>query len=305
MVLTNQFILSEIFVKPFVGIVHSFLTGLCSPGHTQGHNGSGISFLRLDMARMCRRMLRPLSGADQLLTHQTLYRSTNLISLAQSNQLALSTASPHDVLVADTLSLPHPLACFDFAICIAVIHHLSSTDRRVAAISAILDQLTGSAVGAGHAASAVKRSVPENGSETPCPVPDENLPRSPMPGHGPGQALIFVWALEQSSSRRGWKDGDEQDVLVPWVLKDKGKGSRAPTKKAMDIINDDGSKSDTQTAGFGLDEARKDQVFNRYYHLYRKGELENECKAAGGRVIANGYDKDNWWAIVEPGGRPG
>ena len=34
-----------------------------------------------------------------------------------------------------------------------------------------------------------------------------------------GEALIYCWALEQETSRRGYKEGDDQDVLIPWVLK--------------------------------------------------------------------------------------
>jgi tRNA (uracil-5-)-methyltransferase TRM9 len=79
-----------------------------------------------------------------------------------------------------------------------------------------------------------------------------------------------VWALEQKGSRRGWDEGDEQDVMVPWVLKS-GKGS-----------------------------TEADKTFQRYYHLYKKGELEEDVQRAGGVVLESGYEKDNWWAIASP-----
>lgn len=91
--------------------------------------------------------------------------------------------------------------------------------------------------------------------------------------HSGGRVLIYVWALEQRTSRRGWDDGDEQDVMVPWVMK----LSR----------NDYGVQSS--------------KTLNRYYHLYRQGELESDIAEAGGLVIESGYEKDNWWAIA---GRP-
>lgn len=82
-----------------------------------------------------------------------------------------------------------------------------------------------------------------------------------------GQALIYVWALEQENSRRGYKEGMEQDVLVPWVLKKKkGEG--------------------------------EDEVKQRYYHLYKEGELEEDVKTAGGMVLESGYSKDNWYSII-------
>ncbi|KAK9366498.1 S-adenosyl-L-methionine-dependent methyltransferase [Lipomyces kononenkoae] len=80
-----------------------------------------------------------------------------------------------------------------------------------------------------------------------------------------GTALIYVWALEQRNSRRGWDVGHGQDVMVPWVTEKEG----------------------TRT------------VVERYYHLYREGEIEADVEDAGGRVLENGYELDNWWVIIE------
>ncbi len=41
-------------------------------------------------------------------------------------------------------------------------------------------------------------------------------------------------------------------------------------------------------------------VFNRYYHLFQKGELEDlvlQTKKAS--IVKQGYDRDNWWCIIE------
>ena len=152
-------------------------------------------------------------------------RSTNLVRIASQHQ-------PHSSLVADNLSLPHPLGFFDFAISIAVVHHLSTPQRRIQALAAVLQML--------------RRST-------------EGGPR--------GRALFYVWALEQKHSRRGWDEGDNQDVMVPWVMKQ------------------------------GPEEGK---TFNRYYHLYRQGELEHDIVEAGGLVEQAGYEKDNWWAVATP-----
>ncbi|KYK55696.1 tRNA -methyltransferase TRM9 [Drechmeria coniospora] len=145
-------------------------------------------------------------------------RSASLVRLARAERHA-------DVLVADGLCLPYRRAAVDFAISIAVIHHLSTPQRRRDAIAHLLGCLR--------------------------PEPD-------------ARALIFVWALEQGESRRGWDESSEQDTLVPWVMRTKG----AP-----------------------------DATYQRYYHLYRKGELEADVEAVGGTVWESGYEKDNWWAI--------
>ena len=161
-------------------------------------------------------------------------RSSNLAKIATQHQ-------PHTSIVADNLSLPHPKSTFDFAVSIAVIHHLSTPIRRIQAIAAILEVL--------------RPSTKNQSGET---------------QNQGGKALIYVWALEQKHSRRGWKEGDDQDVMVPWVMKQK------PTA---------GSHEESKT-------------FNRYYHLYRQGELEHDIAEAGGLVLESGYEKDNWWAIA-------
>lgn len=158
-------------------------------------------------------------------------RSENLVRIAVNHQ-------PHSPIVADILHLPHPDAFFDFAISIAVVHHLSSPERRIQAITEILRTL---------------KPASEN--------------------HPGGKALVYAWALEQKNSRRGWDKGDNQDVMVPWVLKS---GS---------------SKGDSSDAP---------KIFHRYYHLYEESELERDIRQAGGRVLESGYEKDNWWAIATP-----
>jgi tRNA (uracil-5-)-methyltransferase TRM9 len=163
---------------------------------------------------------------------------------------------PHATVVADNLSLPHPPGAFDFAISIAVIHHLSTPARRVEAVKCTLDTL---------------RRPSSSGS------------------HDGGQALIYVWALEQKDSRRGWDEGHEQDVMVPWVLKQKKE--KKPKRDQKGAQFDD-------TASLEEEEKPGDKTFLRYYHLYKKGELEHDIEQAGGAVLEAGYEKDNWWAIA-------
>jgi tRNA (uracil-5-)-methyltransferase TRM9 len=103
-----------------------------------------------------------------------------------------------------------------------------------------------------------------------------------------GRALIYVWALEQKDSRRGWDEGHEQDVMVPWVLKQKKDKEKGRKKK----------KDEHQADEEEMPKPEGDKTFLRYYHLYRKGELEGDIEQAGGLVLESGYEKDNWWAIA-------
>jgi tRNA (uracil-5-)-methyltransferase TRM9 len=173
--------------------------------------------------------------------------------------------------VGDALDIPHPDSRFDFAISIAVIHHFSSQARRVASIRSILATLK-----------------PSSNNEP-----------------GGGKALIHVWALEQKGSRRGWDVGDPQDVFVPWVMSKRFSSSKGGTDK-QDHQNLEGYRAYDNQGGMAHDEAKAGKdgkegvTYQRYYHLYHKGELEADIVSAGGMVLESGYEKDNWWAICAP-----
>jgi tRNA (uracil-5-)-methyltransferase TRM9 len=153
-------------------------------------------------------------------------RSAALVDLARGQPVGPGLGRA-EVLVADGLALPYRPGAADFAICIAVIHHLSTPQRRRDSIAALLERV--------------------------------------RPG---GTVLVYVWALEQASSRRGWDENSQQDTLVPWVMK--------------------GPKGDPNEKG---------TTYQRYYHLYREGELEEDVLAAGGAVLEAGYERDNWWVV--------
>ncbi|AJS71477.1 Trm9p [Saccharomyces cerevisiae YJM689] len=190
----------------------------------------------------------------------------------------------YNLLVADGLNLPHKNETFDFAISIAVVHHWSTRERRVEVIRHVLSKLRQG-----------------------------------------GQALIYCWALEQGSSRRGYHEGMEQDVFVPWVLpksKSKPKTKSTPPAKVktrpkpnlMNIPPKERSEylqrwKEEQQRSKSLDdndekqqqdqEQEREEVKYRYYHLYREGELAEDCRQAGAAVHSEGFERDNWWVVAQ------
>ncbi|KFH48707.1 hypothetical protein ACRE_005090 [Hapsidospora chrysogenum ATCC 11550] len=172
-------------------------------------------------------------------------RSEALVRLARDRRYQPGSPSPAEALVADGLALPYRPACADFVISIAVVHHLSTRDRRRAAIAALLE----------------------------CA-----RPQAPV--------LVFAWALEQSSSRRGFHEGCDQDTLVPWVMRTQPSSSKA----SGDAAAAEGAKKKTTAAPV-------ETTYQRYYHLFREGELEEDVAAVGGVVLDGGYERDNWWVI--------
>lgn len=194
----------------------------------------------------------------------------------------------YNVLVADGMNLPHRDETFDFAISIAVVHHWTTRERRVQAIRHILSKVkTG------------------------------------------GKALIYCWALEQGDSKRGYHEGMEQDVMVPWVLhktKADPQGKKAVTskktqtrdkpdltgiepkdraayvakwKKEREEARDLLQKKEQENIAENKEKETAEATKYRFYHLYREGELEEDCVAAGGTIANHGYEKDNWYVITE------
>ena len=69
-----------------------------------------------------------------------------------------------------------------------------------------------------------------------------------------------------------------QDLLVPWHLRNNNK------------VKGQGQGS----------EVKPEPVFHRYYHVFKKGELETLCRAAGNvDIIESYYDKGNWCVILQ------
>ncbi|KAK7948247.1 uncharacterized protein PG986_009133 [Apiospora aurea] len=195
-------------------------------------------------------------------------RSASLVRFARDHG---GVERSQDVAVADGLSLPFPEGRADFAICVAVIHHMSTRERRREAVQALLD--------------CVRR-------------PSSNSSGNSDDG---GKILVYVWALEQSNSRRGWDEGSEQDLLVPWVMKQKKeKKEKKEKKKTKGKSAEEGAEAVAEegNAEGGSSDPPADTTYQRYYHLFRKGELEEDVEAVGGKVVRNGYDKDNWWVVA-------
>lgn len=113
------------------------------------------------------------------------------------------------------------------------------------------------------------------------------------PSHG--RILIYVWAVEQGNLSKRYippTGGDSssagRDVFVPWVLNH----SQNNERKSLD----DGPL-----------------VFNRYYHMFVEGELENLVRDAtlnlgmvvgstdssverrGVEIVQKGWERSNWY----------
>lgn len=95
-----------------------------------------------------------------------------------------------------------------------------------------------------------------------------------------GQLFIVAWAFEQDE--RSKRQFEQQDVMVEWKLQEK----YAPPQDGASH-----AKADYEKRWI---------VYERYCHVYRKGELEELVQQVPGlRVVDAQYSRSNWCLRLE------
>ncbi|PWN42362.1 S-adenosyl-L-methionine-dependent methyltransferase [Ceraceosorus guamensis] len=211
-------------------------------------------------------------------------RSVPLLELAKSNVEPVTESSSklraapdtNEVSAGDARSSGLRPAIFDFAISIATIHHLSTFDRRVDAVKELIRLL---------------RPVLSHDYNTKIQscLDGAELREDTILG-GPGQFMIYVWALEQKGQERRRFDetevpkvsvpdnkaaltsargiardqtwSEQQDLMVPWVLQTSGAKKKGASKDvSSDVAKDTPADADAVSS----------PVYQRYYHVFRAG----------------------------------
>jgi ubiquinone/menaquinone biosynthesis C-methylase UbiE len=149
-----------------------------------------------------------------------------------------------DAIGANALILPIKSNCLDCALCIAVLHHISTTERRIRVISEVM--------------------------------------RTVRIG---GEALFYAWALEQSESEsRSGHRFVTSDVFVPFHLNDKYVSPLTPSQMVAHAV---------------VDTVKRATVFQRFCHVFQKGELESlVIQIDNIQIKQSYYDRGNWAVIV-------
>ena len=98
-----------------------------------------------------------------------------------------------------------------------------------------------------------------------------------------GKILVYVWAMEQKE-----KKFTEQDNFVPWHLQNKYENE---------------TKVETLENGPSIMKDKKIDctVYQRYYHVFYKGELEDIINKTGVEVeiLKSYFDHANWCCIIK------
>ncbi|KAI0331131.1 S-adenosyl-L-methionine-dependent methyltransferase [Cubamyces sp. BRFM 1775] len=222
-------------------------------------------------------------------------RSRNLLEIARG-----AGGAPREVVWGDVLGRPWRVGAFDYAISIATIHHLATPARRKAAVKRLLECIS--------------------------------------PTHG--RALIYVWAIEQDElSKRsipvdagsppppdaratpspspGGESGKGQDVFVPWVLaqpqepKPKGRRKGKLGERGAEEIRAEEAASASEAQSGATAPTATPKVFDRYYHMFAKGELNELVTEAalemglqvgepgqageGVQIVQDGWERSNYY----------
>ena len=182
--------------------------------------------------------------------------------------------------------LPYRSRSFDAALSIAVLHHLSTDARRELLVAETMRVVR---VG--------------------------------------GEALFYAWALEQEEGGRSGHRFEGKDVLVPFHLRVPSKGGGASPEPEPEPDDDDPSPLGVSTvhgpaaealrkakarspaaatlcaaaeaAGGEWDGGKGAFVFQRYCHVYEKGELPKLFAPISGWVSVQDeyYDAGNWCVV--------
>ncbi|OSC99086.1 S-adenosyl-L-methionine-dependent methyltransferase [Trametes coccinea BRFM310] len=214
-------------------------------------------------------------------------RSRNLLEIARTAGGGL-----REVVWGDVLDRPWRLGAFDYAISIATIHHLATHARRKAAVKRLLESIS--------------------------------------PTHG--RALVYVWAIEQDelSKRSIPVESDAapteaakqasrgQDVFVPWVLAQPAEPKPKARRKGKATDREASQRSQEEvkaTDDAAPTEIEPPKVFERYYHMFAKGELNELVTeaasemglsvgvpgsaqgpgACGMEIVQDGWERSNYY----------
>ncbi|XP_047308242.1 tRNA (carboxymethyluridine(34)-5-O)-methyltransferase [Impatiens glandulifera] len=198
----------------------------------------------------------------------------------------------NEVLVADAVNLPYRTGYGDAAISIAVLHHLSTENRRKKAIDELIRvvKIGGFVLITVWAVEQEDRSLLNKWT----PLTNKYLaewvgpaPSSPRVRR-PSITLESIPETQDHSNDVELTESSQQEYFVPWHLP----YHRAEVSGA--------SASAVENGLAKKDDKKGAVVYNRYYHVFGEGELERlVCGMSNAEVVDKFYDKSNWCIVLK------
>lgn len=192
---------------------------------------------------------------------------------------------------------------FDVCLCIAVLHHLSTPERRLAGLKELVRVIRPGGLvlvyvwALEQEAKKVKKSelkeveftakhypkrngnkggsLKENDVSEELPTRTENFSSS-----SENSTDCYFSRLRVNACREAF---EQQDLFVPWRYSGPGKKQ----------------EKQGRANGEGDDDATEGHVFHRYYHVFQDGELRELCNQVSDVTVEKlYYDKGNWCVIL-------
>uniref|UniRef100_A0A3Q2NUW0 tRNA (carboxymethyluridine(34)-5-O)-methyltransferase n=2 Tax=Fundulus heteroclitus TaxID=8078 RepID=A0A3Q2NUW0_FUNHE len=234
--------------------------------------------------------------------------------------------------VSDALSVPLRTASCDACISIAVIHHFSTQERRLAAVRELVRILKPGGLALIYVwayeqeynkqkSKYLRDHSKQHNGEKSTGVPEESrgphtepnvLTSSRLESKHCGD-LKDEGKLSVHTNRTAF---NSQDLLVPWHLKGrKTQGEeesccRFSSRGEPSPVSDSSTSSDSRTSPNSKPSPTADAnqvpggtaapVFHRYYHVFQQGELEELCCGVNGVGVQTSYhDQGNWCVVLQ------
>ncbi|XP_008423741.1 alkylated DNA repair protein alkB homolog 8 isoform X2 [Poecilia reticulata] len=233
----------------------------------------------------------------------------------------ICTERGFNAFVSDALSVPLRTDSCDACISIAVIHHFSTQERRLAAVRELLRLLKPG----GQALIYVWAYEQEYNKQRSKYLKDHNKPQNGEKSKDklgesqePHEEPSVLTASHLDNNHTGdLKDDSKmtegklsvhtnrtaftsQDLLVPWHLKGRKTRVEEESSSGLHTTKSSDSKLSPSVDTSQVPGGSSVPVFHRYYHVFQQGELEQLCiEVTGVKVQTSYHDQGNWCVILQ------
>ena len=182
-----------------------------------------------------------------------------------------------DAQVADVMALPYRSGQFDAALSIAVLHHVSTPERRQLLVTETLRVLRPGGRALFYAWAAEQAEGGRSGHEFEAPD------------------VFVAFHSRLTGPKQPKRAGPKASALgMPSPTATDVGGAASSADQQSDAV------AALEAMGGIFDESKRAVVFQRYCHVYREGELRALILEAGGATILDEYyDTGNWCAVVQ------
>jgi len=207
-------------------------------------------------------------------------RSLNLCSICKERGFP--------IIQSDIMKVPFRERSFDGCICIAVIHHLSTPERRLDAFNELIRIVKVGGLVLAYVWAIEQTENDPAGTKSTVITSDENV------GQVSNLENVTDIDFDNTCSNRDKKDKENKE------------NSNISSKKTPDVQNEihvSAGRNMFQQQDLLIPwhlKGNEEKVFHRFYHVFKEGELRELCnKITNIEIVEIYFDKGNWCIILK------